>query len=111
MAVDDYKMHDLMANPFVAGAFGSLLGLKSMPGATWGARFLHLIVGASCAGYGGPALYEWLHMASPAMFSFLSFAVGAFGISMFLAVRNAIQTIDWAGVITSMLPASKGPKE
>lgn len=111
MSVDDYKMPDLLANPFVAGAFGSLLGLKSMPGATWGQRFLHMAIGAGCAGYCGPALYDWLHMASESMRGGVSFAVGAFGISLFLAIRNAIQSIDWAGVITSILPASKGPKE
>lgn len=82
-----------------------------MPGATWGQRFLHLAIGASCAGYGGPALYEWLHMSSQNMLSFLSFAVGAFGISLFMAATTAIKTIDWAGVITSMLPSSKGPRE
>jgi hypothetical protein len=104
MLPDEFKTSEVLANPFVAGAAGSLLGIKSMSGTTWGERFLHLIIGAVCAGYGGPALTDWMHMDSVKVQSFMAFGVGAFGISIYMALVDAIKKIDWTGVITSILP-------
>ncbi len=108
----DIEPKEVVQNPFVAGAAGSLLGLRGMTGATWKERALHLLIGAACAGYGGPALSDWLHVAAtPAtenLQSFVAFGVGAFGISLYVAVTDAINRIDWAQVITGFV-RKKGP--
>lgn len=104
MALEDIKAADVLANPFVAGAAGSLLGINSMSGATWGERFLHLIIGAVCAGYVGPAVAEWLKMETPSMRSAFAFGVGAFGISIYMAAAEAIKRVQWSDVLTAILP-------
>lgn len=104
MALEDIKAADVLANPFVAGAAGSLLGINSMSGATWGERFLHLIIGAVCAGYVGPAVAEWLKMETPSMRSAFAFGVGAFGISIYMASVDAIKRVQWADILTAILP-------
>jgi hypothetical protein len=108
MALEDIKAADVLANPFVAGAAGSLLGIKSMSGATWGERFLHLIIGAVCAGYVGPAVAEWLRMETPSMRSAFAFGVGAFGISIYMAGVDVIKRIQWADILTAVLPKRGG---
>jgi LytS/YehU family sensor histidine kinase len=108
MALEDIKAGDVLANPFVAGAAGSLLGIKSMSGATWGERFLHLIIGAVCAGYVGPAVAEWLRMESPSMRSAFAFGVGAFGISIYMAAIEAIKRVQWADILTALMPKRGG---
>ena len=101
MAVDDFKLSDITGNPFAAGAFGALVGLKSMPGATWWERFLHLMSGAVFAGFGTPALTEWLHMTSAAQMSFLAFAVGAFGVAIFNSVLEGVRATNWWAVVAA----------
>ena len=108
MALEDIKAAEVLSNPFVAGAAGSLLGIKSMSGATWGERFLHLIIGSVCAGYVGPALAEWWHMESPSMRSAFAFGVGAFGISVYMASAEAIRRIQWADIISAILSKRGG---
>ena len=80
MHPDDWHVSDVVSNPFVAGACGAFLGLRSMSGTTWRERLFNLLVGMVCAGYGAPALVEWLQMSSPRMQSFLAFGFGAFGV-------------------------------
>lgn len=108
MALEDIKASEILANPFVAGAAGSLLGIKSMSGATWGERFLHLIIGAACAGYLGPAVAEWLRMETPSMRSAFAFGLGAFGISVYMAAVDTIKRIQWATILMALLPKRGG---
>ena len=108
MAIDELKVSEVTGNPFVAGAFGALVGLKSMPGASWWERFLHLVSGAVFAGFGAPALTEWLHMSSPAQMAFLSFAVGAFGVSIFNSVADGVKSTNWWAVLSSYASKKAG---
>ena len=104
----DYK--EWAQNPLVGGLVGGLLGLNGMPGESWKARATNLVLSCAAAAVVTPGLAETLKVSSPAMFSLLAVAVGAFGISLCTAVLGAIKSVDWAGQLTSFLSrfTSKG---
>lgn len=100
----DLDLDKLGRSPFVAGALGSLVALKFAPGASWPERAFNVLCGSLCAGFGAPALAEWLHLQSPGMNSGLSFAVGMFGLSLAAAVTDGIKQTKLGEIITSWFP-------
>jgi hypothetical protein len=93
----------LVRNPFAAGALGALVGLKFTPGATWPERVANVVAGGLCAGYGAPALSDWLHVTSPHLASGLAFGVGLFGLSLAAAVWQGIRDVKVGEVITGWI--------
>lgn len=92
-----------MREPWLAGGLGALAGLKFSPGETWTGRFINVISGSVCAGYGGPALVAYWKVESHHMQGFLAFAVGMFGLSLAAAVAQAIKQLDLGGLIKGWL--------
>lgn len=106
MGVD---LDGITRDPFAVGALGSVVGLKFAPGATWAERCINVVAGALCAGYCSPALVEYLHVASKGMQSFMSFAVGLFGLSLAAAIVQGIQNTKFGDIFTGWL--SRGGKK
>lgn len=87
----------IAAHPAAAGLAGALIGLRWAPGAGTVDKLLNVISGATLAGFGGPALGEWLRLSSSQL-SVAGLVLGLFGISLADAVMRSIRTIDLAEI-------------
>lgn len=81
-------------NPFLAGLVGAFIGLRWVPGLTWGARALNLASGCALAGFFAPAIGEWYGLQSDSLRAALACAVGVFGLNVIAAIQDAIKTAD-----------------
>ena len=93
----------LMRGPFLAGLCGSIVALRWVPGISISERLFNAAAGTAVAGFGSPALADWLHVTSSVMISALAFAVGLFGLSLAAAVVQAIRDIKLAEIITGWI--------
>lgn len=103
-----------MADPATTGALpdtahllaalgGSIVGLKGMPGATWGERVANLVMGFLAAVYLGPAVAEWLHLESPRVVAGVVFACGAGGLVVLGAALDGVKATKVGEIITGWI--------
>ena len=79
MAWIDDRLSEYVQSPAVAGAVGSLISLRWMPGTSWASKFVSLLVGCSVAIFLAPYLVEVVGVTSKsgaAAFAFLSGFLG-----------------------------------
>jgi hypothetical protein len=95
----DLEVTGWWASPVIAGAVGSLVGLRFVPGASWIDRVVNVLAGSAMAGYVGPFASEMLALNSPQAQSALGFGLGLFGISLAGGVMQAIKDIALAEII------------
>lgn len=97
-------VNEVVRQPFAAGAFGALVALRfAVPGSSWPARLFNVAAGALCAGYGAPALAEWMHVVGPVGQAALAFVVGMFGLSVAAAVMQGIRETPLGQIIAGWL--------
>lgn len=89
----------VLRSPLVAGAIGSIVALKSSPGASWPERAFNVLCGALLAGYGSPAICEYFGLHTVATTSGMSFAVGLFGMNLVATVLVWIKDVKLGDVI------------
>lgn len=99
----DIDPERVMRSPFTVGAAGSLVALKFAPGATWSERVFNVLAGSVCAGFVGPALTDWLNVASPGMTAGVHFGVGMFGLSLAAAAMQGIKETRLGEILTGWL--------
>ena len=93
----------LARSPWVAGALGAVVSLKSIPGVTWFERIFNVLCGALIAGYASPAVAEFYSLHSPQMLGATAFGCGIFGLNLVSAIVETIRTNN----LTSFLPWRK----
>ena len=96
----DLDPDHIIRGPFIAGLSGSIVALRWVPGITLPERLFNALAGTAMAGFGSPALSDWLHITSAGTVSALAFAVGLFGLSLAAAVVQAVRDIKLAEIIT-----------
>jgi hypothetical protein len=87
-------------SPFLAGLIGAIIGLRWVPGLTWGSKALNLASGCALAGFFAPGISDWYGLETDSVRSALACAIGVFGLNVIAAVQEAIKTAD----ILSWLP-------
>lgn len=98
----DFDPHRIGSSHFVTGALGALVSaIKFAPGATWRERAFNVVAGSMAAGYGTPALVEWLDMRSAGYVNGAAFFVGLLGMSVVAAVLGALREIKLAEIIST----------
>lgn len=95
----DFDFDKAARSPWAAGALGSVVGLRFVPGLTWMTRAFNAASGTACAGFVGPALSDWLRIEGASVQAGLAFGVGMFGLSIAVAAVEAIRAVGWADVI------------
>ena len=99
----DIDVHAILAHPATAGIAGSLVGLRVAPGATWRERIANVACGALIAGYVGPAVAEWLAIATPTGQSVLGFGLGLAGLTLADVGLRAVRELRLADVLSSWI--------
>lgn len=87
----------------LAALGGSIVGLKGMPGATWGERAANLLMGFLAAVYLGPAVAEWLHLESQRVVAGVVFACGAGGLVVLGAALEGVKATRFGDIIAGWL--------
>ena len=105
----DFDPNKLLTAPLFAGVMGSLIALRFAPGVSWSERFTNVASGSACAGFIAPAMGEYFHLGTASMLSFLSFALGLFGMSIAAAVMSGIKDLK-VGEIVSGWISKGGPR-
>lgn len=93
----------ILGSPFTIGGLGSLVALKFAPGATWWERATNVGSGMLVAGYGAPALVEWLQFKSQGLGNAAAFIIGLLGMSLIAAVFQGIRDLRLADIISGWL--------
>lgn len=93
----------ITGNTYIAALAGAILGLKAVQGPSLGERFANLISGFLMAIFLGPAIVDWLHIASPRIASGITFAVGAAGLVGFAAIMEGIRQTQFGAIISGWL--------
>ncbi len=100
----DLDPHRIAGSHFVTGALGALVtAIKFTPGASWPERSFNVVAGSMAAGYGTPALAEWLGMSSAGYVNGAAFVVGLLGMSAVAAVLQALRDLKLAEIISGWL--------
>lgn len=99
----DFDPERIVRSPFAVGAAGSFVALRFAPGVSWWERLSNVIAGSLCAGFGGPALTEWLHITSAGMTAGVHFGVGMFGLSLAAAILQGIRETKLGEIATGWL--------
>ncbi len=90
MAADNSQPPWDLILPALAGAVGSIVSLRWMPGETWAARAANAGCGISAAVFVGPWACDLLEVATLRSTSGVSFSIGCFGVALAdIAVRQA----------------------
>jgi hypothetical protein len=100
----DIDPEKVLRSPYIAGALGALLALKSTPGDTWPTRLFNVLAGALIAGFISPAVCEFFSLESPAMQGAMAFASGLFGMNVIAMVVGWTKTLQ----LSDFLPWIKG---
>lgn len=103
MTMDYWNSERLLSSPFAVGGMGALVALKFAPGATWFERFTNVTSGALVAGFGAPALTEWLKFSSPGLTNGAAFLLGLLGMSLIAALLQGIRDLKLAEIISGWL--------
>lgn len=93
----------LARSPWLAGALGGLVGLRFAPGLSWAERASNVLCGALCAGYGSPAITEWLAISSHGMQAAMSFVVGMFGLSVAAEAMRGFRELGMGDILRERL--------
>lgn len=88
-----------MRSPWVAGALGAVVSLRSIPGVSWVERIFNVTCGALIAGYASPAVAQFYGMDSPHMHGAIAFGCGVFGLNLVSAVVETIRTSNLAALL------------
>lgn len=97
MDIDPQK---IVTHPLFAGITGALIGLRFAPGLSWIERITNVGCGAACAGFVAPAAGELFKLTSAGMLSFMSFAIGMFGMSLAAAIFDGIREVKLGEIFT-----------
>ena len=95
----NFDFDKLLSSPFVVGAAGAFVALKSAPGKTWFERFFNLCCGMLMAGFLSTAFAEWLGLKTIETRLAVAFVVGLFGMHIVAAVNIWIGEIKLSDVI------------
>ncbi len=87
----ELKPDSLATNPFVAAFFGSLVGLRALPGASLVEKLWNLLGGFVFAAFLGPAFAEWAGFVSIKLTAGVIFAFGAAGLVAFGSLIEGIK--------------------
>jgi len=93
----------ILGSPFTIGGLGSLVALKFAPGVSWWERFTNVASGMLVAGYGAPALAEWLQFKTAGMGNAAAFILGLLGMSLIAAILQAIRDLKLAEILAGWL--------
>lgn len=107
----DIDHEKVWQSPFLIGALGGIVALRSTPGDTWKMRLANVISGALIAGYGSPAVCEFFSLVSPSMQSATAFACGLFGMNLFAMVVGWLKTLQLADVLPWVKRKSSAPTD
>lgn len=100
----DIDTRGIASSHFATGALGAMVtAIKFTPGASWPERMFNVAAGSLAAGYGTPALVEWLQMKSPGYVNGAAFFVGLLGMSAVAALMQALKDIKLAEIISGWL--------
>lgn len=99
----DLDPERIIRSPWLAGAFGSIVGLRWAPGLTWLERVFSVVCGSLCAGYGAPAIAEWWAINSPGMQAWLAFVVGMFGLSITAEAQRGFRELSFGDIVRDRL--------
>lgn len=94
----------ILGSPFTVGGLGAVVALKFVPGVSWWERLTNVASGALTAGYGAPALIEWLQFTSPGLANAAAFVIGLLGMSLIAAVLQGIRDLKVAELIAGLFP-------
>ena len=92
----------IIQSPEVAGALGSLMSLKWVPGRDWAGRFFAFGTGFGIALFVAPLLIEVLKVHSkfgPPAFGFLA---GLLGMNITAKAIDMVKTADWFAVVSAV---------
>jgi hypothetical protein len=107
--VSEFKPEALLANPFISGLLGSIIGLRAMSGASWWLRACNLFGGWACAILFGPAIAASLGMLdTPHAFAGVVGATGAFGLVAVDGFIRYLQETPIIDVLTRLLNVFRG---
>jgi hypothetical protein len=103
----DINAETITKSPFFIGALGALVGLRGVPGSTWGERAINAVSGALLSGFTSPFIAGYFGLVGDGALSFAAFVVGLFGLNFVAALQTWIKGADLA----DYLPwAKKGAK-
>ena len=102
------ELQEIFAHPMVAAAAGALVGLRALPGTSYMEKLANVACGFAIAAWGGPALVDYLAIASTKLASGVVFICGACGLVIANAVWEAIKHADLGGWVAAWLPKKKG---
>jgi hypothetical protein len=105
------EFNELLTNPVIAAAAGSLLGLKALPGTSIGNKIANVFAGFLLAAWGGAALVEYLEIANIKIAAGCIFMTGAAGLVVFDAAIAALKQTDFVASFVNWLPKRKGGGE
>jgi len=97
------KALSLIAHPFTAGFFGTLVALRWAPGKSWSDRLLNVVSSMVIVRYGGPALIDFFNIKTESMILFLGFVIGCLGLNFFAKLYEGIKQTEVAVIISSYL--------
>lgn len=95
-------------NPFVVGAVGAVLALRSVPGTDRWEKCINVLGGSVCAGYGTPFLAEWMGWTSLNITAFASLIIGLSSMTLVAEFLLAIRAVKWADIITGWIEIFTG---
>ena len=99
----NFDTDHILGSPFTIGGLGSLVALKFAPGLAWWERATNVGSGMLVAGYGAPALTEWLQFKTAGMGNAAAFVIGLLGMSLIAAVLQGIRDLKLADIISGWL--------
>lgn len=99
MSLETDQLHKAATSPFAVGLLGSLIALRSTPGATWAERITNVGSGALLAGFLSPAIAEYFGLSTPAMQSATAFVVGLFGLNITATAFVWIRDMKFADLL------------
>lgn len=94
------KLEDIASSPFAIGALGSVVALKFAPGLSWLERATNVGSGALIAGYGAPAVNEYLRVTTPGLVSGCAFILGLVGMSLVASVLQAVRDLKLGDIVS-----------
>lgn len=103
----DENAKPFLQHPEVAGALGSMMSLRWVPGANWLSRAFAFGTGFGLAIYCSPWAVELMQIKSaygPPAFGFLA---GLLGMNITAKVVEAVKHGDWFTFLTSFFPGRK----
>lgn len=86
-------------SPFFIGALGALVGLRGVPGSTWGERAINAASGALLSGFTSPFIAGYFGLVGDGALSFAAFVVGLFGLNFVAAFQTWLKGADLADYI------------